>query len=101
MWKRSQWKRGSVFLPESRTTVRGLRPPNLSTDALSDQLVQVTPILEGSTLAIWIGEQESDDRVLLGAGVYALTTELCLSPTRFRADSAIAEGHTPPAVGVE
>jgi hypothetical protein len=73
MWMRSEWKRGTVSLPEPAHDVRALRLPNLSTDALADQLVRVTPILGGKTLAIWIGEQESDKRVPLGPSVYALT----------------------------
>jgi hypothetical protein len=72
MSKRNRWKRGALSLPERAAGVRAIRLPNLSTDALAGERVQVAPIFDGTTVAIWIGLQEADRRTPLGLGVDAL-----------------------------
>ncbi len=71
LWKRSQWKREALALPERAGEAQRLRLPNLTSEAVRAD-IGVLPVVDGDTLAIWIGSSLAARRVPLGQRVDAL-----------------------------
>ncbi len=72
LWKRSRWKREALALPERNGATRRLRLPNLTGEAMRAYDPAVLPVVDGDTLAIWIGSSLPARRVCIGRGVDAL-----------------------------